>query len=333
MILRGHEKVKAPPLVSVIVPAYQSAPTLRRALDSALGQDYPALEVIVADDGSTDDTRLLVEHYQSLDPRVHYHWQTNQGVSSARNLAIARAGGEYLAFLDADDEWLPGKLRLQAEVLTQNEAVGLVFTDSLNTDVRSGRPRLFSQRHAWALRELRLTPIDNLAGAYLLNGNLRLTLYQAALIHLSTVMIRASTCLQLGGFAVNWIGPEDLDLWLRAARCVRFAYCARQLAVHHLQAGSLSRLCEHWLQHTIAYSQLCLRSPEYADLREPARRALRRRYRMLVFYYGRHRQPRQAWAAFRASREAGFDSLSALCALGSLLGPFPFKVAGRLLWP
>ncbi|MEW8584550.1 MAG: glycosyltransferase family A protein, partial [Candidatus Thiodiazotropha sp.] len=100
--------------VSVVIPTHNRAHTLPRALDSVLAQSHQPLEIIVVDDGSDDETAELMEdHYGCCD----YLRQANQGVSSARNLGIEKARGEWIALLDSDDRWLPNKLQLQLEAL------------------------------------------------------------------------------------------------------------------------------------------------------------------------------------------------------------------------
>jgi glycosyltransferase involved in cell wall biosynthesis len=101
------------PLISVVIPVYNGERFIGEALDSVFAQDYQPVEVIVVDDGSTDGTASAALVY----PAVHYFYQPNNGVASARNSGIALAKGEYLAFLDADDIWLPGKLKAQMEAM------------------------------------------------------------------------------------------------------------------------------------------------------------------------------------------------------------------------
>ena len=100
--------------ISVVVPTFNRSGTLRRALQSIARQTRAPDQIIVVDDGSTDDTRQMVT---SRFPQAIYLHQPNRGVSSARNLGINSASGEWIALLDSDDEWLPGKLSAQLELL------------------------------------------------------------------------------------------------------------------------------------------------------------------------------------------------------------------------
>ena len=94
-------------LVSVITPTFNRAYCLGRAIDSALGQTHQPVEVVVADDGSTDGTGDMIARVYGKDPRVRYVFQENRGVSAARNLGLATVRGDFVAFLDSDDVWKP----------------------------------------------------------------------------------------------------------------------------------------------------------------------------------------------------------------------------------
>ena len=111
-------------LVSVIIPVYNGASFLARALASAFEQDYRPLEVIVVDDGSTDATARIAQGR----PEVRYFYQPNQGHGTAKNTGIEKSRGEFLAFLDADDWWASGKLRLQVDFLESHPQVGYVLS-------------------------------------------------------------------------------------------------------------------------------------------------------------------------------------------------------------
>ena len=111
------------PLVSVVIPVYNGEQYLSTALDSVFSQNYHPFEVIVIDDGSVDNSAVVSQSYE----RVRYIHQTNQGVPVARNAGIGEARGEYIAFMDQDDVWLPNKLKLQMEYLVAHPKVGYVL--------------------------------------------------------------------------------------------------------------------------------------------------------------------------------------------------------------
>jgi len=113
--------------VSVIIPAYNRANIVRETVDSVLRQTYAQFEVIVVDDGSTDNTREVLATYR--DPRVRYFYKTNGGLSSARNFGLSAATGEYIAFLDSDDVWRPWKLSAQVEIFRRHSDVGMSWSD------------------------------------------------------------------------------------------------------------------------------------------------------------------------------------------------------------
>lgn len=128
------------PTVSAVIPAYDHARYLAQAIDSALGQTLPPVDVIVVDDGSTDDTPQVLARYRD---RVRIVRQQNRGVSAARNAGAALARGRLLAFLDADDVWLPGKLAAQAARFAADPALGLVHcaVEEIDADGRALRTR------------------------------------------------------------------------------------------------------------------------------------------------------------------------------------------------
>src|SRR5512132_3570680 len=101
------------PLVSVVVPTYNRAHLIGRTIESVLRQSYVALELVIVDDGSTDDTRERITEKYRRDPRVRYCHKPNGGPASARNVGFREARGEYVALLDSDDTWHPWKLSLQ----------------------------------------------------------------------------------------------------------------------------------------------------------------------------------------------------------------------------
>ena len=116
------------PLISVIIPAYNAQDFIQKALDSVLAQSYSHYEVLIVNDGSTDNTEALVKTYH--DPRVKLISQSNGGLSNARNTGIKNAKGNYLAFLDADDYWIAEKLEKQIEILRRHPEVSFCSTQT-----------------------------------------------------------------------------------------------------------------------------------------------------------------------------------------------------------
>src|SRR5436305_1747451 len=116
-------------IVSVIVPTFNRAYCIRRTIDSVLNQTYPNWELVIVDDGSTDNTAQLIATDYAHDTRIKYFHQQNQGVTAARNKGISLAQGDYVAFLDSDDTWKPWKLQLQLACMQHCPNIGMIWTD------------------------------------------------------------------------------------------------------------------------------------------------------------------------------------------------------------
>lgn len=133
------------PLISVIIPAYNRGQMLRRAVQSVLAQDYASLEIIIVDDASTDDTAAIVQSLK--DGRICYVRQAqNKGAAAARNTGMQKARGEYFAFLDADDEFLPARWRrLVDTVLSLTPRPGFIFTNAFELNAKGEKTTTVSQ--------------------------------------------------------------------------------------------------------------------------------------------------------------------------------------------
>ena len=141
------------PLVSVIVPSYNTAQYVPDAVRSILGQSYQNLEVRVVDDGSKDNTREVMQAFAN-DPRVFYHYQENRGESGARNTGIRESKGELIALLDADDLWMPRKLELQVPCFKEHPEVGVVYTNTVHVDANNNEiPTYRTKRHNGRITE------------------------------------------------------------------------------------------------------------------------------------------------------------------------------------
>src|SRR4051794_17458509 len=128
----------AHPIFTVVMPAYNTAATIGDAIRSVLAQTCSDFELVVVDDGSSDETASVVEQL-AVDGRIRLLGQENQGAAAARNAALAAARGRYVSFIDSDDLWLPAYLDAMAAVLTQAPHAGFGYTDAWTIDRRTGR--------------------------------------------------------------------------------------------------------------------------------------------------------------------------------------------------
>lgn len=215
-------------LVSVIIPTFNRAHSLPRAIDSALAQGQD-IEILVADDGSTDETRRIVEERYGHDPQVRYLYQSNQGVAAARNLCLREVKGDYVAFLDSDDVWLPGKLSLQLACLEAVPAAGIVWSDMEAVDVtgQTVHPRYlgmmyqgyrrFQRFEDLFPRKLSLQRSNGEVTVY--SGDIFSDMVLGNLVHTPTVLMRRERAERVGEFGTEFRrAGEDYDYHLRSCR-------------------------------------------------------------------------------------------------------------------
>ena len=217
------------PLVSAVIPAYNCARFIGEALESVFAQEYPALEVIVVDDGSTDDTREKVMRYGG---RVSLVVQPNSGAAAARNEGIRRSRGKYVAFLDGDDFWLPGKLRHQVDHLERHPNIALCCAGwHVLHPTSSGDYHIAP---ASAADEVHVNPKCS--------GWMYCELLLDCVVWTSTVLIRRELCDRIGGFDEALRRGQDYDYWLRASRLTRIDQLDAPLAVYRMgQAGMTAK--------------------------------------------------------------------------------------------
>ena len=218
-------------LVTTIIPTYNRAELLPRALRSVVGQSRPPDEVIVVDDGSTDGTRRLVEEEF---PDVAYVYQENRGVSAARNRGIAGARGEWIALLDSDDEWLPRKLEKQLQALARSSHQPPAAEEP--------RYRICHTDEIWIRRGRRVNPREKHAKA---GGDVFERCLPLCAISPSSVLIHRDLFAELGAFDESLPVCEDYDLWLRLSAAHPVLYVDEPLIVKYGgHDDQLSR--RHW---------------------------------------------------------------------------------------
>ena len=213
------------PKVSVIIPTFNRACWLKEAIESVFSQSFTDYELIVVDDGSTDDTREMCAQYGD---KVRYLFQKNQGSPAARNYGISRARGKYIALLDDDDLWLPDRLKMQVEVMGQDPKLAFVCSSAYAID-----------EHHNILRQFGLgVSADMCDFEHLILGNF--------VLHL-TVLVRKDIVLEMGGYDHNLKSIQDFDLWIRVAKKHPFVYLKEPLAYYRIHANNISNNLEQAL--------------------------------------------------------------------------------------
>lgn len=230
-------------LVSVVIPTYNRARSIVRAVDSALAQDHPAIEVIVVDDGSTDDTAQRMSARYAGDPRVTYVRQANGGVCTARNAGLARARGEFVAMLDSDDLWLPGKLGLQIATLRRHPELSLVFSDMAAVDPDGNvihptyQHQMFDVDRYFPPHEVFSADLRTESGVRYRMGDLSRVMVLGNMMLTSTVVARADRLLRAGTYDQTCHPCEDQDYYFRVCRTGPVAWLDA-VTVHYTIGGA-----------------------------------------------------------------------------------------------
>lgn len=243
------------PLVSIIIPTYNRAGLVVEAIGSVAQQTFSDWELIVVDDGSTDQTRTAVigSFRRSGRPAsCRYLYQSNRGPGSARNLGIGQAQGQLLAFLDSDDLWLPEKLKTQVEFLNNNPAVAAVYTNE--TWLRQGRLLDQKKRH----RKF--------------SGWIFGPCLDLCLISPSSILLRKPVLERIGLFDESLPACEDYDLWLRLTKDYPVYLIDRPLIIK--RAISPDQLSRHYPLMD-DFRVRALENIFQADLTAPQRQAVR----------------------------------------------------------
>jgi len=212
------------PTVSVIIPTYNRAHLIGRAIKSVLNQTYQDFELIIIDDGSTDDTEDIIRQFQEKDKRIKYvKHDKNKGGSAARNTGIKAAKGEYIAFLDSDDEWLLEKLKRQMKVFKNTSSeIGVVYTGiisineiSEDTNIQYNIPK----KRGWIYEDLLA---ENCVGTT------------------STVLIKKKCFEKSGLFDESLPGCQDWEMWIRIAKEYQFNFIKDPLIRYHIHNNRIT---------------------------------------------------------------------------------------------
>ena len=215
---------KSEPKISVIIPTYNRAASIGKSISSVIDQTWQNFEIIVVDDGSTDNTRQIVESF--MDERIRYiYMEKNGGASHARNEGIRQAKYDFIAFLDSDDEWVSEKLEKQMEVMLQaSDQVGLVYC-------RMRRNRENGDSNICPPLEMKKE---------ILEGNIFRNLLGDNVIGTPTILVRKECLEQTGGFDEGLKCLEDWELILRIAEKWEIGFADDILVEMHFSQGGVS---------------------------------------------------------------------------------------------
>lgn len=273
-------------MISVIVPAYNSERNISEAISSILKQTYQDFEIIIIDDGSTDNTKPKVFDYIDKNPgKIRYFYQQNKGPGYARNRGIEEARGEYIAFLDADDTLIEESLSERADFLDENPNVSAVFADYYlrisdkdhklqlaqtqfldffkdTIKYRSGKRIIFGER--FYFKYLEFSPLPVWTG---------------------TVMMRKEIIKEIGHFKTDISVGEDTEYWLRIIKRYNIGYISEPLAYYNHHKSRLTKQAEKTGLDCINLYQELYRNSLDARIRKILKKRLAESYYSLGYYY------------------------------------------------
>lgn len=235
--------------ITVVIPTYNCLNYLPKAIESVLKQDHENIELIVVNDNSDDGTAEYLERLVSRDTRIIVITTKGVGVSSARNLGIKKASGEYIAFLDSDDSWHEGKLQAQISVHQLNPELGMSFTNYAH--LTESNQKIVDCFTYWKKFE------DCNQQAKILDNPLNV-IFSNNLIGTSTVMIKKSAFQKVGLFDVELEYAEDWLLWLKVCECFDVAVIPEVYASYLIRKGSRTQVDENRLSNLESIENIIL---------------------------------------------------------------------------
>jgi glycosyltransferase involved in cell wall biosynthesis len=295
------------PIVSIILPTYNRAELLRRSINSVLKQTYPKWELIIWDDGSTDNTEEIVRSYKN--PKIKYYYDNNRGTYYARNQAIKIARGKYVAFLDSDDEWMDEKLSTQVEIMNTHPRIDILFSDFLNIDVTNRKRNRIFEQYMNAMKLLEVEQInDNL---FIIKDGMPESLAVENFIATDTVILRRDLVKEMGSFFEKLRNSEDFEYWWRLGLAgISFAYINKVFLLRYKYPRSLSSKSILTFENDIKTLDLCLQQTLRAgrnDLVQHLNGLYRNAWQNMIPLYGGMGDTKGTLRAFFQSMRYGFS--------------------------
>ena len=299
--------------ISAVIPAYNSADFIAAAIDSILKQTHPVTEIIVVDDGSVDNTEQIVQRFPD---HVRYYKQANQGPSAARNQGIKMACGEWIAFLDADDQWTPEKIEKQLATLAQYPALQLIAGDMAEIDDSNEllTPSVLAKHQLLqGFQALDGQPVAQALAA----------LIRKNFIPTGTVLVRRDVVLAAGLFNESIRFGEDLELWAKIAAQHAITCLPEILMLRRLHGNNATQLTGRMLTDLVKVMQ-SLRETIPAELTQQGLNPdllVANSYADLGYWYFTLNDYGKARSALRSSLQAAINRRAALYLLSAYLPP------------
>jgi len=321
------------PTVSVVMPTYNRADLLPRTIPSILSQDFGDFELLIVDDGSTDNTADVIRKIQERDPRLRYFkLPENQGIGFAREAGRQHVSSKYIALADSDDLWLPGKLKAQVEVLENHPAIDILFGDFWNIDyVRGIEASGFAETQK-GMKHLVTRPLDD--DLWLVESGVETGILRSNFIPAPTMVLRMDVFKKVGGFNTTLSTPVDFEFgWRAAVLGAQYAYINRPLIERYrYQSSVTARIIDSSLQ-MLGCLEICRRTCETAqrpELISYIRAAEHRMWCIMIWEYTDMSQRAEVWRAYRESLRHGFSLRTFAFFVLGMGGPWAMSSAMRL---
>jgi glycosyltransferase involved in cell wall biosynthesis len=256
------------PKVSVTIPVYNGAAYLKEAIDSVLAQTYKDFEAIVVNDGSTDNSEEILKSYGD---KIRYYYQENRGLANTRNRLVELAKGEYIAFIDQDDVWMPDHLIRHIALFFADLDIGLVYSDC--AIINSNGEEIVGTYYRF------MEPVFGMVFEQLLRGNF---------ISIPTVVVKKQLILGVGGFSPKYRIAEEYDLFLKVATESKFGYLPEVLAQYRRHENNNSKNVERTLlELVLILEELKLTNHAFSSIIENRLHEVSLEYVLLLVRNGR----------------------------------------------
>lgn len=309
------------PKVSIIIPTYNRADFLAKAIRSVIAQTYPDWELIIWNDGSTDNTEAVVRTFQ--DGRIQYHYEVNHGKSYALNRALEFVRGEFVAFLDDDDRWFEDKTDLQIKILLRHPEVDVLLSDFNNENLTTGECGTGFAQTAKGLKRLVVQKIEE--DVFLIKGNFPQGIKTANFLLPSSTILRAQVIKKVGNFNEELRSSLDIEyFWRIFLHGYSFAYINKILVNRIKPLGSLSSARIGHYQDVIKCTDSCKKEAiifKQAELVKLLKISYKRAWLGMIRAYARSGERKKAFNAFFHSLAYGINIKGLYYLMGAIAGP------------